>query len=183
MQSCHRSSACPPFRAVDSHAQALLPSCAGCRLTPSGKGGSGSETLSSGVRTQVQRAPDLLEAQSPPPKARRQNCSHGLSISLFADFSGAPRIARHPQAPRFVDFVRFFSTLETRWRRGWDSNPRGTFIPAGFQDRCLQPLGHPSKPDKSVVSVPGVLPRKPRLSTLLKIARRLKDLETRPSGS
>lgn len=29
-------------------------------------------------------------------------------------------------------------------RRGWDSNPRGTFIPAGFQDRCLQPLGHPS---------------------------------------
>ena len=31
------------------------------------------------------------------------------------------------------------------WRRGWDSNPRGTFIPAGFQDRCLQPLGHPSR--------------------------------------
>src|SRR5208282_2812299 len=37
---------------------------------PSGKGGSGSETLSSGVRTQVQQAPDLLEAQSPPPKAK-----------------------------------------------------------------------------------------------------------------
>src|SRR2546423_2053786 len=27
---------------------------------------------------------------------------------------------------------------------GWDSNPRGTCAPAGFQDRCLQPLGHPS---------------------------------------
>ncbi len=34
--------------------------------------------------------------------------------------------------------------MRTRVRRGWDSNPRGTFIPAGFQDRCLQPLGHPS---------------------------------------
>jgi hypothetical protein len=45
------------------------------------------------------------------------------------------------------DFVRFdgdFATSRTRVRRGWDSNPRGTFIPAGFQDRCLQPLGHPS---------------------------------------
>ena len=27
---------------------------------------------------------------------------------------------------------------------GWDSNPRDPFRPAGFQDRCLQPLGHPS---------------------------------------
>ena len=31
-----------------------------------------------------------------------------------------------------------------RWRMGWDSNPRGACTPAGFQDRCLQPLGHPS---------------------------------------
>src|SRR6266436_8800719 len=30
------------------------------------------------------------------------------------------------------------------WRMGWDSNPRGACTPAGFQDRCLQPLGHPS---------------------------------------
>ena len=28
------------------------------------------------------------------------------------------------------------------WRRGWDSNPRDGCPPAGFQDRCLQPLGH-----------------------------------------
>src|SRR5690242_1816833 len=27
---------------------------------------------------------------------------------------------------------------------GWDSNPRGACTPAGFQDRCLKPLGHPS---------------------------------------
>jgi hypothetical protein len=31
------------------------------------------------------------------------------------------------------------------WRMGWDSNPRGACTPAGFQDRCLQPLGHPSR--------------------------------------
>jgi hypothetical protein len=32
-----------------------------------------------------------------------------------------------------------------RWRRGWDSNPRWTCAHAGFQDRCLKPLGHPSE--------------------------------------
>ena len=30
------------------------------------------------------------------------------------------------------------------WRMGWDSNPRDALTPAGFQDQCLQPLGHPS---------------------------------------
>src|SRR5438093_9135207 len=43
-----------------------------------------------------------------------------------------------------AEVVREFSGSETRWRRGWDSNPRTTFAVAGFQDRCLQPLGHPS---------------------------------------
>ena len=31
------------------------------------------------------------------------------------------------------------------WRRGWDSNPRYRFRHGGFQDRCLQPLGHLSQ--------------------------------------
>jgi hypothetical protein len=31
-----------------------------------------------------------------------------------------------------------------RWRKGWDSNPRWACTHAGFQDRCLKPLGHPS---------------------------------------
>src|SRR6516162_2321953 len=30
------------------------------------------------------------------------------------------------------------------WRMGWDSNPRYPCGHAGFQDRCLKPLGHPS---------------------------------------
>jgi hypothetical protein len=33
-----------------------------------------------------------------------------------------------------------------KWRKGWDSNPRYPCRHAGFQDRCLKPLGHPSKP-------------------------------------
>lgn len=30
------------------------------------------------------------------------------------------------------------------WRKGWDLNPRTAFTVGGFQDRCHQPLGHPS---------------------------------------
>lgn len=30
------------------------------------------------------------------------------------------------------------------WRMEWDSNPRYTRMHAGFQDRFLKPLGHPS---------------------------------------
>jgi hypothetical protein len=31
------------------------------------------------------------------------------------------------------------------WRMGWDSNPRYAHTYGGFQDRCLKPLGHPSR--------------------------------------
>ena len=65
--------------------------------------------------------------------------SSPMQISL-RDFGFRRRRARGQFAICGLDF----SASETRWRRGWDSNPRGTFIPAGFQDRCLQPLGHPS---------------------------------------
>ena len=30
------------------------------------------------------------------------------------------------------------------WRMGWDLNPRLAFTNAGFQDRCIKPLCHPS---------------------------------------
>jgi hypothetical protein len=45
----------------------------------------------------------------------------------------------------FLGFVGATPTryLE-RWRMGWDSNPRYPCGHAGFQDRCLKPLGHPS---------------------------------------
>ncbi|CAH2402125.1 hypothetical protein MES4922_30499 [Mesorhizobium ventifaucium] len=38
--------------------------------------------------------------------------------------------------------LRAFDTCH--WRREWDSNPRWACTHAGFQDRCLKPLGHPS---------------------------------------
>ncbi len=43
-----------------------------------------------------------------------------------------------------VDIYVFILTQKAVWRMGWDSNPRDGLPPAGFQDRCLQPLGHPS---------------------------------------
>ena len=54
-------------------------------------------------------------------------------------------------------YVRLYVRLETKsfillmfWRKGWDSNPRYPCGHAGFQDRCLKPLGHPSKPGIAV---------------------------------
>ena len=36
------------------------------------------------------------------------------------------------------------TALVSFWRKGWDLNPRTAFTVGGFQDRCHQPLGHPS---------------------------------------
>ena len=51
--------------------------------------------------------------------------------------------------PAFLTFMGSFRMMadangKKHWRMGWDSNPRGALTPAGFQDRFLQPLGHPS---------------------------------------
>ena len=40
--------------------------------------------------------------------------------------------------------VNSVPTQGLNWRKGWDSNPRCPCRHAGFQDRCLKPLGHPS---------------------------------------
>lgn len=40
-----------------------------------------------------------------------------------------------------------------KWRMGRDSNPRDPCEPAGFQDRCLQPLGHPSSSGSEAPSI------------------------------
>src|SRR5436309_14450976 len=40
-------------------------------------------------------------------------------------------------------------SYEIYWRKGWDSNPRYPCRHAGFQDRCLKPLGHPSMVTRS----------------------------------
>ena len=38
----------------------------------------------------------------------------------------------------------FSNSIVLSWRKGRDSNPRYVLPHAGFQDRYLQPLGHPS---------------------------------------
>src|SRR6188768_602142 len=43
---------------------------------------------------------------------------------------------------RITDILQLVSGVS--WRMGRDSNPRDACASAGFQDRCLQPLGHPS---------------------------------------
>ena len=59
---------------------------------------------------------------------------------------GGGSFARRLENPRKSGvFVAFTGTVWNGiWRMGWDSNPRGACTPAGFQDRCLRPLGHPS---------------------------------------
>ena len=46
-------------------------------------------------------------------------------------------------------------TINLDWRMGWDSNPRDACTPAGFQDRSLQPLGHPSAERRRVSTQAG----------------------------
>ena len=60
-------------------------------------------------------------------------------------------------------------TQGLKWRKGWDSNPRWTCAHAGFQDRFLKPLGHPSCLDRACL---GHLPRRrQRAWTILLLAR------------
>ena len=57
---------------------------------------------------------------------------------------GHAQIDLYPWA--FLDSnVRLGTAVDGFWRKGWDSNPRTSCPVAGFQDRCLKPLGHPSK--------------------------------------
>src|SRR3954468_5408206 len=48
-------------------------------------------------------------------------------------------------ARQLIDIINNSEQWRTMyWRKGWDSNPRYPCRHAGFQDRFLKPLGHPS---------------------------------------
>src|SRR5258708_6137722 len=64
------------------------------------------------------------------------------------------------EAERFVRRHRL-------WRKGWDSNPRYPCRHAGFQDRCLKPLGHPSGPLKLFSDFSDAWGNKARLPAVL----------------
>ena len=70
----------------------------------------------------------------------------GTSV-LASNSLGNPGPTRHPPGGS-DDWPRaMWSQVRPSgmWRMGWDSNPRWACTHAGFQDRCLKPLGHPSK--------------------------------------
>ena len=54
--------------------------------------------------------------------------------------TGCDRNAKRPENQGVCEPLR---TADER--RGWDLNPRGTYAPAGFQDRCNRPLCHLSE--------------------------------------
>ena len=71
------------------------------------------------------------------------------------EVNGTHRTPRRPLEPilwALLDVSGFYRN--SKWRRDRDSNPGDAFTSNGFQDRRLQPLGHPSCDD---VRVPGLL--------------------------
>ena len=57
-------------------------------------------------------------------------------------YNGTPTEIRTGRHPDVRSDAR--PTMQITSRTGWDSNPRYRFRHAGFRDRFLQPLGHPS---------------------------------------
>ena len=86
---------------------------------------------------------------------RREHPAHEplVSRAMLADvpltgLSFAPSCCSQPDArdvPRRTRTDLHGSDPLARMRTGWDSNPRAAFATAGFQDRCIQPLCHPSR--------------------------------------
>ena len=70
-----------------------------------------------------------------PHSGRRPNgCPRGHPVfEPVSSSTHAPRQLKYPLCRGHFD-----------WRKGWDSNPRETYASAGFQDRCIRPLCHPS---------------------------------------
>ena len=92
-----------------------------------------------------------------PPHSRRcrsVNCASGRRLdgdrSALLTVTGRASSIRAADCPHAVCCKAGYcaedlgKTCGRSWRMGWDSNPRDALTPAGFQDRCLQPLGHPS---------------------------------------
>jgi hypothetical protein len=67
------------------------------------------------------------------------------------DVTTAQRCQNRGQNGDFLFSKGTETNPRTEWRRGWDSNPRDPFRPDGFQDRCIQPLCHPSTAYESII--------------------------------
>jgi hypothetical protein len=91
---------------------------------------------------------DFAPQAHPSPSTRT-----GLAHTFRQAWRAAPSVEQ-PRTPHDVGAMRPKQRTEPKtapsavmqrgWRREWDSNPRWACTHAGFQDRCLKPLGHPS---------------------------------------
>ncbi len=70
-----------------------------------------------------------------------------LIQSVFANSRAMVWGRAHPRGPLSTHHPKHLRRI-LLWRREWDSNPRGACTPAGFQDRCIQPLCHLSYTDE-----------------------------------
>src|SRR5437773_10543524 len=67
-------------------------------------------------------------------ESREHYLSGSSDTKIICAFDCAQEVTR----TKLIHYINGF------WRKGWDSNPRYPCRHAGFQDRCLKPLGHPS---------------------------------------
>jgi hypothetical protein len=93
--------------------------------------------------------------RSTPPRSRNWRAWR-IAWRIRAPLYAAPRRSLPSSAIRTASMEtaktprKSRKTPETK-RTGRDSNPRWSFPHAGFQDRCLKPLGHPSGSAKRAV--------------------------------
>src|SRR5216683_5331397 len=82
----------------------------------------------------------IMACVAHPELATNVSISSSFGATLLRQGFGGHSASRY----RFAELVLRSAPREAEWRMGWDSNPRCACTHAGFQDRCLKPLGHPS---------------------------------------
>ena len=103
---------------------------------------------------------DSAKRQSVLQPSRAARAAMAFREAARVGFAPSPaRAGRMPRSP-----LPPHSRARREWRREWDSNPRYGFPYGGFQDRCHQPLGHPSADVQYRTGCPEEAGAKPRWS-------------------
>ena len=84
----------------------------------------------------------VLRSRSPPLRSGPSELAADRRRVAISEMSSVHRWGSTPPVASGLRMVWEPSRCSAK-RRGWDSNPRG-LAPAGFQDRCIEPLCHPS---------------------------------------
>ena len=105
------------------------------------------------TRFATQARPCPADRASAPARTLVNGDKNGSKIAAPAAGPGFPPDRRAPNHEnpvrknrpdkKWIPIISCF--YQWFWRMGWDSNPRYAYTHGGFQDRCLQPLGHPSR--------------------------------------